>query len=278
MSTVLVVAVLAATAPVKVASPGLSGVGVSQELLTFVTEHLSQQLTFEGLEVFPPANIAAVLGLERQKELLGCGDASCMAELASALGVDAILVGNLAKLGEVYQLDARLVSATDGKVVALFSKRVQTDTQLLDAMHEAAVLMAPQLATKLGRTITPVARPARNTPPPPSAVTEWPAPAPIRYERRPNATRQVGQWILIGAGAIAAVGIVGFFIVADYSAPMGSPPTAEESAFGALFLSSLAVAAVGLVVYLVGDTERVPVRAALVPVPGGGVLSLGATF
>jgi hypothetical protein len=273
--------------PVKVAAPGLSGVGVSPELLAFVNDHLGQQLTFEGLEVFPPANISAVLGLERQKQLLGCGDASCMAELANALGVDALLIGSLARLDDIYQLDTRLVGATDGKAVALFSKRVSTDAALLDAMREAAAVMAPQLAARLSRTLTPIPRaeapppvPVRNTPPPTAAMQPpptWPTDS-VRYERRPTTTRVVGQWILIGGGAIATVGLVGLFAATPTNVPPNAPSTPEQDAFASVFLGGLVVGAAGLVVFLVGGTERVPVKAALLPLPGGGALSLSGRF
>jgi hypothetical protein len=55
VSTFLVVALLSATAPVKVAAPGLAGTDVSPELLAFVNERLSQQLTLEGLEMMSSA-------------------------------------------------------------------------------------------------------------------------------------------------------------------------------------------------------------------------------
>jgi hypothetical protein len=203
-----------------------------------------------------------------------------MTELANALGVDAILVGSLARLEALYQLDVRLVAATDGRSVALSSRRVQTDAQLLDAMREAAAQMAPQLAKKLGRSLSPVAPgaqpppvPARGTTTPEAQRQAAPAAEPLRYQTRPTATRNVGQWLMVGGGIAAGVSLLGLSVGYDLGFD-------EATTIGlvSLLLGGAAVAVTGLIVFLVGGTERVPINAALVPVPGGGVLSLGATF
>ncbi|MBL8939173.1 MAG: hypothetical protein JNM69_31720 [Archangium sp.] len=270
-SIVVVVAVLAA-APVKVAAPGLSGVNASAELLTFVNDHLSQELTLEGVEVTTPAQIAAVVGIERQKQLLGCGESQCAAELANALGVDAILLGSVAKLGAVIQLDTRLIGASDAKVVTLFSKRLDSEAQLLDAMTEAARAMAPQLSKKLGRQLTPT----RAAEPPPLPSRQRDAAAPTitpTYERKPTTVRKVGMWTMIG-GSVAAVGsLVGLFIVIDTNAPADAPLTPTESALIGTMFVGVGVALVGLLVYAIGGTEMVPVSAGLVPLDGGGLMS-----
>jgi hypothetical protein len=271
----LVVAAVVSVAPVKVAAPGLAGVGVSPDLLNFVNEHLSQELTYEGVEVFPPAAITAVVGLDRQKQLLGCGESSCAAELANALGVDAILIGNVAKLGDVFQLDARLIGASDAKVVALFSRRLQSESQLLDAMTEAAKAMAPQLATKLNRALTPIARPpslpSRDRADAPSSTT-------TRYERRPTVARKVGMWTMIGGGVVAVGGFVGLLAVIDVKAPPDTPPTPTETALVWTMLGGAGAAVVGLIIYAAGGTEMVPVTASFVPVHEGGLITLGARF
>jgi hypothetical protein len=153
-------------------------------------------------------------------------------------------------------------------------------------MREAAAVMAPQLAARLGRTLTPIPRaeapppvPVRNTPTPtaPTPTPVFPEREAVRYERRPTTTRQVGQWILVGGGALAVIGLVGFGAVTPENAPPGIY-TPEQDVFGSVFLGGLVVAAGGLVVFLVGGTERVPVKAALLPLPGGGALSLSGRF
>lgn len=272
MTSIVVMAAVLAAAPVKVAAPGLSGVNTSADLLTFVNDHLGQELTLEGLEVTTPAQIAAVVGIERQKQLLGCAESQCVAELANALGVDAILLGSVAKLGAVIQLDVRLIGAADGKVVTLFSKRLDSEAQLLDAMTAAARALAPQLAKKLGRTLTPTR--AAEPPPLPSRARDAAAPTTTpTYERKPTTVRKVGMWTMIGGSAVAVGSLVGLFIVVDTNAPPDTPLTPTESTLIGTMFAGVGVALVGLLVYAIGGTEMVPVSAGLIPLEGGGLMS-----
>lgn len=271
MTSVLVLAAVLGATPVKVAAPGLSGVNASAELLTFVNDHLSQELTLEGVEVTTPAQIGAVIGIERQRQLLGCGESQCAAELASALGVDAILLGSVAKLGAVIQLDARLISASDSKVVTLFTKRLDTEAQLLDAMTEAARALAPQLAKKLGRELIPTR--AAEPPPLPTRArgTATPTATPT-FERKPTTVRKVGMWTIIGGSAVAVGSLIGLFIVIDSTMP-DAPLTPTENTLFATMFAGVGVALVGLLIYAIGGTEMVPVSAGLTPLDGGGVMS-----
>lgn len=271
MTGIIVMAAVLSATPIKVAAPGLSGVNASAELLTFVNDHLSQELTLEGVEVTTPAQIAAVVGIERQKQLLGCGESQCAAELANALGVDAILLGAVAKLGTVIQLDTKLIGASDGKVVTLFSKRLDSEAQLLDAMSEAARALAPALAKKLGRQLSPT----RAAEPPPLPTRQRDAAAPTvtpTYERKPTTARKVGMWTIIGGSALAVGSLVGLFIVIDPSKADAPLTPTENVLFGTMF-AGVGVALVGLLVYAIGGTEMVPVTAGLTPLDGGGLLS-----
>jgi len=98
---VLMVATGAPALPqLKIASPGLTGVRVTDKEATFFSEHLAQQLAAAGAKVSSDREISALLGLERKRQLLGCSESSsqCVTELAGALGVDALVVGDVAKL------------------------------------------------------------------------------------------------------------------------------------------------------------------------------------
>lgn len=272
MTSIVVMAAVLAATPVKVAAPGLSGVNASADLLTFVNDHLGQELTLEGLEVTTPAQIAAVVGIERQKQLLGCAESQCVAELANALGVDAILLGSVAKLGAVIQLDVRLIGAADGKVVTLFSKRLDSEAQLLDAMTAAARALAPQLAKKLGRELTPT-RAAEPPPLPSRARDAADSKVTPTYERKPTTVRKVGMWTMIGGSAVAVGSLIGLFIVVDSNAPADTPLTPTESTLIGTMFAGVGVALVGLLVYAIGGTEMVPVSAGLIPLDGGGLMS-----
>ena len=99
LSLLLTLSLAAApAAELRVAAPALSYSNLDPRTGDFFLDALGQQLIKQGIKVTSQKEIAAVLGLERQKQLLGsgAGDASLM-ELGGAFGADAILTGSLAK-------------------------------------------------------------------------------------------------------------------------------------------------------------------------------------
>lgn len=111
-------AVAADAAPLKVAAPDWATVNVQAELARFFADELARALRSQGLAVTTAADIASVLGLERQRQLLGCSDSSCLAEIGSALGCDAVLNVSVAKLDDTFRANVRVVSGRDGAVLA----------------------------------------------------------------------------------------------------------------------------------------------------------------
>jgi hypothetical protein len=149
----LIAVTMLAAAP-KVASPPWSTVDVKPELASFYAEQLAQSLRNEGLSVTTAGDIATLLGAERQRELLGCSSAagSCMAELANALGCDATLTVNLARLGTSFRGLARLLSSRDGAVLSSVTLEARDETELLDRLSGAAKTLAGPLVVKPAST------------------------------------------------------------------------------------------------------------------------------
>lgn len=153
-----VVPAAAPAAPVlRLASPGLSTVNLKPELGTFFSEHLAQQMKLAGAELFTPKEIAALLGLERQKQLIGCGEesTSCLAELASALGADGVVLGDVAKVGERVIVNVKIIATKNGKTVAAFSDSAPGEDGAVDVLTKGARMVASQSAGALTRSLTP---------------------------------------------------------------------------------------------------------------------------
>lgn len=96
----LLVALLAA-APVEL-SIGITPfqlIQMPEQMAGYAEDRLAIQLGQRGFKVTTPADMRALLGLERQKQLLGCAESDCIAEIAGALGVAALLVGDLGMVG-----------------------------------------------------------------------------------------------------------------------------------------------------------------------------------
>lgn len=133
----------------KLAAPGWTVVNISPELANFYANEVARTLKAQGLKVVTEADIAAVLGNERQKALLGCADdsVSCMVELGAALGCDGLIVANLARLGDRYRGSLKVVSAQDGSTLAEQPVDAHSESGLLDALAEAS--------RRIGKTLNP---------------------------------------------------------------------------------------------------------------------------
>jgi len=184
----LTVATSAPAAP-RIAALDFTVIGLDQNLGSFYAEHLSVRLEAQGLHVVTQRDIATVLSLERQKQLLGCADdaSSCMAELAGALGVDAIATGQVAKVGKSFQVNLRILSSRDASALFVFSKLVKSEEELVEALNEAGERIVEKLAPGQGGA---------------AIATSVPAEVEAPGSRSPV---RAGPWIVAGLGGAAAV-------------------------------------------------------------------------
>ncbi|MBL8937216.1 MAG: hypothetical protein JNM69_21835 [Archangium sp.] len=134
----------------RLAAPAWDAVEVPPEKAQFFALHLASALRARGLSVVTSQDIAAILGVERQKQLLGCNEtgSSCMLELSNALGAQLVLTGVVAKLESSYQVNLRVLSGVDGKVVAQELVRADSQEKLLFALDDAARSLERQLEPK----------------------------------------------------------------------------------------------------------------------------------
>jgi hypothetical protein len=185
----------APTEPVKLGALGLSGLGIPADKLQYYSDHLAQQLSVSGVRVITQAELAALIGLERQKELLGCANDSgtCTAEITAALGVDGIVTGSLGFHGDEFQLDIKVVATGDKPPLSVYSQRGATRS-LLDEID----LAAWQVAIDVLHVLRP------GTPPPPK-------PAPV--VRGASALRHLA-WIPVTASFLVALVSAPFFSAA----------------------------------------------------------------
>ncbi len=114
-----------------------------------------------GYDITSPDDLAVSLGLERQRQLLGCGDSasSCTAELAGALAADRILSGSLSRVGESLLLSMTLLDGSGSRLQQV-SSRLKGGT-LDGALDEVDVLVEQLLAAdplRAGESLTPQKR------------------------------------------------------------------------------------------------------------------------
>ncbi len=157
MGSLLLVVLLSAVEPVKVAAPGFSLAGVDPTLGAVFQERFVSRLGSPDLRVTSQRDIQQMLGLERQKQLLGCTgeSSSCLAELAGALGVDLVLSGSVARSESGYIGSIRVIRADDGQLVAAPNVRTRSEGEFLDWLDSTADSLRATILLKL-RGISPV--------------------------------------------------------------------------------------------------------------------------
>ncbi len=154
----MVLAAPAAPAPVtKLAAVPFVAVDLPAGKAEVYVEQLSVSLRTHGFSVTTPKDIGTALGLERQRQLLGCAEASCLVELAGALGVEGVVNGQVVRTAEAFRVALKVVSPKDGSVLFSFADSAPTEDGLYAALErgaqEAAVAL---LGLRLVKSTVPV--------------------------------------------------------------------------------------------------------------------------
>lgn len=218
-----------------------------------------------GLQITTAQDIAQAIGLERQKQLLGCDseEPSCSAELAAALGSDAILSGSLAKAGSSFVVTLRGVNVANGQPFATASGRLATEDALFAFLESEATEFAKRMSDAFDLY--------------------------VEQKRGPRAFR-VWPWLIAGTGVVAAAVGVGLLIDSrtiydglisrtalpddGYRASLTSGQRSQDVGVG-LLVGGVISASAGVVLAFL---TRVPVQVAVAPTPTGAVAVLGASW
>jgi hypothetical protein len=85
------------------------------------------------VQVITSRDLEALLGFERQRQLLGCTETSCMTEIASAFGVDYLLITELSVVEDVWLLSFSLLHLGQGKSVGRSTDQLSSHAEVLGA-------------------------------------------------------------------------------------------------------------------------------------------------
>jgi hypothetical protein len=117
--------------------------GVAAGTATILTAIIAGDTAAAGYDVLSQADIGALLGFERQKKMLGCGDdSSCLAEIGGALGAEYVLSTQVGQIGSRLHLALQLLDARKGLVVSRVSTFSETNEDALTATAQRAVAQA----------------------------------------------------------------------------------------------------------------------------------------
>jgi hypothetical protein len=104
------------TSPVRrVLVLDVEAVGVSDDDAAATTRLVASAASeVSGIEVISANELRRLAALEADKMAAGCEDATCLAELAGALGAECVLFGSLSRLGTTTTASLSLYTAVDG--------------------------------------------------------------------------------------------------------------------------------------------------------------------
>lgn len=275
--------------------------GVSPGTATILTAIVVDDASRAGFDVISQADVAAMIGFEKQKQMLGCSDdSSCLAEIGGALGVEYVLSGQVGQIGSRLHLSFQLLDARKAKVVARAARFSERDEDMLAASAQAVV--AELLSGRGAAVQAQATRQAETAGAGRSDARKQPAAKADLSVRPPAATlpprghgsswlssRRNVAWLTIGGGAALLAGGVVFGLKAasarseledawarpDYSSFYDRKSGEVKSA--ALVADVLYVAggaATGTGIWLLLGSRRHAV--AIAPAAGGGDVGLVA--
>jgi hypothetical protein len=107
--------------------------GADAALAQALTQAVVSEATSRGFyEVLSSRDLAAMIGIERQKQLLGCGEDSsnCMIELGGALNARFVLAGAVSRFGDALQLNLQLFDNQKSLVVHRATRLAKNESDL----------------------------------------------------------------------------------------------------------------------------------------------------
>lgn len=152
----------AAAPPLRIAVYDFEPKGVDPRVASVVTEATMAELRkYEGLSVVGMSEVRAMLTHETNRQLLGCeDDTSCIAEVAGALGVDALVLGQCGRVGDTDLLTIKRVDVRQAKLGASATRRmpVADGQEFLSPVGELVGEILPGRALRPGaqRGVNPV--------------------------------------------------------------------------------------------------------------------------
>lgn len=158
-------------APIRIAVYEMTVQGeFSKRVSSIVSEAvLAEVRKLDRASAVGMSEIAEMLSFEEQRQLLGCGDESCLAEIGGALGVDQLVSGSIGVIGDTTMFSLRRIDLSEAKVLGSVTKRFPSSTgeELLAAIGDGIEELFPDHPLRVGRTRGASVQAAQMLNPPP---------------------------------------------------------------------------------------------------------------
>jgi hypothetical protein len=183
-----------AAGPVRVAVyEAQASAGISERTARVVSEALLAEVRkLDRVAAVGMKEIHEMLSFEEQRQLLGCGEDSCFAEIAGALGVDELVLGTLGALGDAHLISVKRIDLREATTRAAASRNLVAGDgeEFLSVIGSTVEEVFPEYPLRPGRVrgVSPEVA-ARLNPPP---LPRW-------------------SFFVTAGAAVAAAGVGGLF-------------------------------------------------------------------
>lgn len=148
---------VAAGTKMKLAVLDLRGTeNLSERLVGFLTNVVTE--TLDGLGPFKSISsqdIAQMLAYESNKQMLGCDDVSCLAEIGGALGADYMVSGSISQIDQLYVVQLQLTNIKEARVEARASREHKGEPEeLFNEVRAATKLLVRDILGRKSGTMT----------------------------------------------------------------------------------------------------------------------------
>jgi hypothetical protein len=228
---------------------------------------IASEAAHQGARVLAGADLRAFIGFDRERQLAGCGDDSCLAQIGGALGVDYLLAAEVGEVGGRWLLTLSLLDMAKAAGVGRTTRTAHSPGELVDVVPGAVAEVfaglpgrrpsAPAAPAEPAAALPSAAsHPAESTPPAASAIAPPPA---------------AGAWAGLSARSMHASGLSSPPATAAALAQLQSDIAARAWLADGLFAGAAVAAAAGAVLVSVAPV-------AVSPLPGGAALGLAGRF
>lgn len=160
--------------PLRIAVYRFDAAGLPDNVVTLAEQAMVAELRkLQRSSVLSFDEIEAMLDLEAEKQLMGCDAGSCLAEIAEALGADALVTGSLVAVDTTVQVAWKRIEPASASVTQTYTNTLQSGggEEVLAAVGPAVEVLFPDLPLRQGaeRGVAPEVALRLNPPP----VVPW---------------------------------------------------------------------------------------------------------
>ncbi len=139
---------------VAVLVPSKHGEVDERALAAFLDALVPELRKLEGVAAIGMNEVREMLEFDRQRQLLGCSEESCLSEIGGALGADDVLTTQLTLIGSSYTLSMRRMNLRKAKVVGSETKKFdkRDGEEVLAMVGPLIAALFPDRELRPGRT------------------------------------------------------------------------------------------------------------------------------